>query len=66
MVVNSKIPARETIVLIDDVVTTGAHLRASAFTLMEAGVRCNEAICVARSQRCANLYRSFGIKEMVI
>jgi predicted amidophosphoribosyltransferase len=66
MVFKSKTPPCETVVLVDDVVTTGAHLRASAYTLTEAGLRCNEAICVARAQMSPYIQRSFGISQTVI
>jgi predicted amidophosphoribosyltransferase len=48
-------PPLATAILVDDVVTTGAHIIASAAVLARGGVYCNEAICVAsRSFSCLN------------
>lgn len=44
-------PSGRRVVLIDDVVTTGAHLAAAAARLQIEGYDCHEAICVARTER---------------
>jgi hypothetical protein len=44
-------PSGGRVVLIDDVVTTGAHLAAAAARLQTEGYDCHEAICVARTER---------------
>lgn len=53
-------PPTGTIVLVDDVLTTGAHIMASAERMRSAGFRCDNAICVARTEaRCG---RTFAIR----
>jgi len=44
-------PRRGKVVLIDDVVTTGAHLETAAARLQREGFECHDAICVARTER---------------
>jgi len=46
----TRMPPSGTIVLIDDVLTTGAHILASAEKIRGAGCRCEDAICVARTE----------------
>ena len=43
-------PSGQRVVLIDDVVTTGAHLAAAAAVLQKEGCECREAVCVARTE----------------
>lgn len=42
------IPAKRRVILLDDVMTTGAHLRATAGFLAERGIRVDDAFVVAR------------------
>ena len=43
------VPPRGTLVLLDDVVTTGAHILAGLIVLRKAGLECKHAISVART-----------------
>jgi hypothetical protein len=46
----SHVPSCTNVVLMDDVVTTGAHLQAAAAKLSSVGVKCDYAICLARTE----------------
>lgn len=48
LTVTKKLPEGR-IVLIDDVRTTGSHLRAAAARLIQRGVQCNLALCAGRA-----------------
>jgi hypothetical protein len=49
LVVTKEPPPKGSLVLIDDVRTTGAHLRAAAARLVEKGARVPLAVCAART-----------------
>jgi hypothetical protein len=61
----TRMPPSGTIVLIDDVMTTGAHLLASAARLRSAGFHCEDAICVARTEACGER-PTFAIRQTTI
>ncbi|QUT05897.1 hypothetical protein KFK14_23705 [Sphingobium phenoxybenzoativorans] len=45
---SAMIPSKRRVILLDDVMTTGAHLRAAAGFLAERGIRVDDAFVVAR------------------
>ncbi len=49
------------VVLVDDVVATGAHLRAVSYILANLGVQCDYALCLARVEHTVLL--PFAIKQ---
>ncbi len=53
-----------TVVLVDDVLTTGSHLLAAASRLAAEGIRCRQGICFARSARSQG--SSFGVDQVFI
>lgn len=48
LLLTSNVPAGE-LILLDDVLTGGGHLQASAWALEDAGCKVDEAICCGRS-----------------
>jgi len=58
-------PDAGTVILVDDVLTTGAHILASAARLRSAGFNCRNAICVARTEPIHNP-RTFGIRHTAL
>jgi len=54
-----------TYVLVDDIITTGAHLRAAAARLGGAGQPCHLALCVGKTTRTTSR-RAFVISEEVL
>jgi hypothetical protein len=60
-----RIPPRGTVVIVDDVLTTGAHLLASAVKLSSAGVLCTNAICVAKAERTGHSGR-FSLNQTIV
>lgn len=61
----SRLPDRGTIVLVDDVLTTGAHILASAEKIKRAGFRCEHALCVARTEARSD-EDVFGIRQVTL
>jgi hypothetical protein len=61
LIVSCSFPVQGTLVLVDDIVTTGAHLRAAALALRKSGLECEDAVCVARAVRGTLIRPAFGI-----
>jgi len=59
-----RLPPSGTILLIDDVMTTGAHLLASTARLRSAGFQCENAICFGRTEWAEP--RTFAIRHAII
>lgn len=57
-------PPEGTLVLVDDVMTTGAHILAGVMALHRAGVECKKAICVARTS--SSCQPTFTIRKVAI
>ncbi len=57
-------PAIGTVVLVDDVVTTGGHIIAAARRLASANIQCHQAVCFAKAEAWNG--RAFGINEMTL
>jgi hypothetical protein len=58
------IPLCAAVVLVDDVVTTGAHLQAAAAKLSAVGVKCDHAICLARTE--VSGLHAFALKKAFV
>jgi hypothetical protein len=58
------VPPQGTVVLVDDVVTTGAHLRAAAAKLKSTGRQCSYALCLARREFSS--VDAFSIQQALI
>jgi hypothetical protein len=52
------------VVLVDDVVTSGGHILAAAAKLAGAGVQCSEAICFARTE--ASGRHAFSVRQITL
>jgi hypothetical protein len=58
------VPSCAEVGLVDDVITTGAHLQAAAAKLSSVGVKCDRAICLARTE--PSCLHPFAIKQTFI
>lgn len=58
-------PMPGSVVLVDDVFTSGAHVFACAAVLKHVGVHCANAVCVARTE-CQRFIRQFDIRRATL
>lgn len=56
-------PPPGSVVLVDDVLTTGAHILAAVSVLSQAGIGCCDAICLARVSPHSGALRAFSVVE---